>query len=85
MRFKLNKRSGILYAVALLVVLGLLLAILLPDRTWTRVLSFFSGFILPAIGGAAALIGTNVAIDKFRRPAASGDIPGHYRKPRAAP
>lgn len=65
---KISKRNGILWCIGILVVLGMVLAAVLPNEVWTRVLSFFTGFILPAIGTVAVLIGGNVAIDKFRRP-----------------
>lgn len=77
---KLDKKTGILYTIGGLVVLGLILAIVLPNDTWTRVLSFFTGFILPAVGGVATLIGVNVGIDKFKQPTSSTAIPVHAKK-----
>lgn len=61
----MGARNWVLLGVAASCIVGLTLALTIGGETWPRVYQFFSGYMLPLLGGVAALIAGNVAVDKI--------------------
>ena len=62
----MQKRNVILWVIAGLAVGGLILALVLPSDAWEKVLSLYTGALVPLALGVEALVAGNVALDKHR-------------------
>ena len=73
----MGARNWVLLGIAALVIIGLAFTLFVPADIWPRVFQFFTGFVLPLVGGVAALIAGNVAVEKIT---GSRAVPGDATK-----